>query len=118
MVSRSAWSPRQTDKLRAFAEETGARLFKAYAADRDAIAAVFDLVEHSLGALEEVIYNASVRTSRRSLLDLEADLVEKHLATSAMGRNRSAGSSQIPPSTHLLRANISEPKLKLNELRQ
>ena len=76
---------RQTGKLAALAEETGARLFEADAADPEAMAAVFEQAERSLGPLAAVVYNASAAPSRQSLLDLDPALVASHLATSGLG---------------------------------
>ncbi len=76
---------RQTAKLQGIAEATNAHVFEADAADSDAMEEVFDLAEASMGPLSVVIYNASVGPSRHSLLDLEREVVERHLATSALG---------------------------------
>lgn len=76
---------RQTGKLEALAQETGARLFQADAADPEAIAAVFEQAERGLGPLAVVVYNAAAAPSRQSLLDLDPALVENHLATSGLG---------------------------------
>lgn len=76
---------RQTGKLQALAEETGARLYEADAADPQAIAAVFAQAESRLGPLAAVVYNASAPPSRQSLLELDPALVQSHLATSGLG---------------------------------
>lgn len=76
---------RQTARLEALAAATGARLFEADAADAGAMAAVFDEADHCMGQLRVVVYNASVRPARHSLLELEPALVQNHLATSGLG---------------------------------
>lgn len=76
---------RQTAKLQGIAEATNAHLFEADASDDIAMEEVFDLAEASIGPLSVVIYNASVGPSSHSILDLDVKVVERHLATSALG---------------------------------
>lgn len=76
---------RDTRKLEGMAQAMGALLFQADAAEPGAMARVFELADQRLGPLSVVVYNASVRPSRDSLLDLDPALVEHNLATSGLG---------------------------------
>jgi len=75
---------RRTDKLAALHGEIGGEVFACDAADPEQVARLFEEVDHRLGALDVVHYNASYRT-RGPLVDLDPAEVRKTLMVSAFG---------------------------------
>lgn len=79
-----ALAARKTDKLKALADETGAALIEADAAEAGQVKAMFVKAEQDLGPLDVVLYNASFRT-RGPFIDLEPADVARTLQVSAYG---------------------------------
>lgn len=79
-----ALAARKMDKLKALAEETGAALIEADAAEAAQVKAMFTKAEKDLGALDVVLYNASFRT-RGPFVDLDPADVARTLQVSAYG---------------------------------
>jgi NAD(P)-dependent dehydrogenase (short-subunit alcohol dehydrogenase family) len=79
-----ALAARSTDKLKALAQETGARLFTADSSRRADVTALFAAVGEQVGVPDVVVYNPSYRT-RGPLVELDPDEVEKALAVTAFG---------------------------------
>jgi NAD(P)-dependent dehydrogenase (short-subunit alcohol dehydrogenase family) len=79
-----ALAARNTDKLAALVEETGAQAFGCDATDAGQVAKLFDDAERAIGAPDVVIYNASGRV-RGPLVDLDAAEVQRSLIASAFG---------------------------------
>ena len=79
-----ALAARKTDKLKALADETGAALIEADAAEAGQVKAMFARAEEDLGALDVVLYNASFRT-RGPFVDLDPVDVARTLQVSAYG---------------------------------
>jgi NAD(P)-dependent dehydrogenase (short-subunit alcohol dehydrogenase family) len=75
---------RDTGKLAAIAAETGATTFTVDAADAQAVAALFKDVDHRLGALDIVVYNASAR-AHGPIAEVDPAAAEKAVAISALG---------------------------------
>ena len=75
---------RNTDKLAGLAGETGATTFAVDAADKQAVAALFDDVDNRLGEPDIVVYNASAR-AQGPLAELDPTVVEKAIAVTAFG---------------------------------
>src|SRR4029079_19299133 len=78
---RLALSARNTDKLSSLAKETNAVVIRADAAKADAVKALLDEVDRSVGKLDVVLFNASYRT-RGPFLGLDPEEVAKTLAVS------------------------------------
>jgi NAD(P)-dependent dehydrogenase (short-subunit alcohol dehydrogenase family) len=81
---RVALSARDTSKLAGLAEETGAVLIAADAAEPASVAALFVEADRALGPLDVVLYNASYRT-RGPFLDLDPAEVARTMQVSAFG---------------------------------
>jgi NAD(P)-dependent dehydrogenase (short-subunit alcohol dehydrogenase family) len=79
-----ALAARSIDKLKGVANETGAKVFAADAAQPASIAALFDNVADVIGDPEVVIYNASGRV-RGPLTELDPEEVQRAIAVSAFG---------------------------------
>lgn len=79
-----AAAARNTAKLSALAQETGARLFSVDAADAASVEELFHAVEAEIGVPELVVYNASGRV-RGPIIDLDPDEVQDAIAISAFG---------------------------------
>ena len=79
-----ALAARRTDKLKALADDTGASLIEADAAEPVQVKAMFAKAEQDLGLLDVVLYNASFRT-RGPFIDLEPADVARTLQVSAYG---------------------------------
>src|SRR6478736_1942585 len=79
-----ALAARNVDKLSKLADETGARMFAADAAQPASVAALFDEVAAAIGDPEVVVYNASGRL-RGPLAELDPAAVEQAIAVSAYG---------------------------------
>ncbi len=81
---RVAVAARDSEKLAALCEETGALAFTCDAVESDQVARLFEDVERRIGNPDVAIYNASAR-ARGPLLDLVPAEVERVLAVSAFG---------------------------------
>jgi NAD(P)-dependent dehydrogenase (short-subunit alcohol dehydrogenase family) len=81
---RVALAARNTAKLAALCEETGATAFACDATDADEVAKLFVDVEHKIGKLDVVVYNASLR-ARGAFIELKPDDVAQSIAVSAFG---------------------------------
>jgi NAD(P)-dependent dehydrogenase (short-subunit alcohol dehydrogenase family) len=79
-----ALAARSTDKLKALAQETGAKTFAADSSKRADVVALFAAVGEQLGVPDVVVYNPSYRT-RGPLVELDPDEVAKALAVTAFG---------------------------------
>ena len=77
-----ALAARQTTKLAALAEETGAHLMAADAADVASVTALFSELDHRFDALDVVLFNASYRT-RGAIVDLDPVEVKRAIEVSA-----------------------------------
>ncbi len=75
---------RDTAKLAALVEETGATAFAADATDPVAVATLFQAMDERVGEPDVVIYNASGRV-RGSLLDIDPEEVRQSLLISTFG---------------------------------
>jgi NAD(P)-dependent dehydrogenase (short-subunit alcohol dehydrogenase family) len=79
-----ALAARSTDKLKALAQETGAKTFAADSSKRANVVALFAAVGEQVGVPDVVVYNPSYRT-RGPLVELDPDEVAKALAVTAFG---------------------------------
>ncbi|KQV84006.1 SDR family NAD(P)-dependent oxidoreductase [Rhizobium sp. Root1220] len=79
-----ALAARNADKLKALADETGAKAFAADAAQPASVEALFDQVTKAIGEPDVVVYNASGRV-RGPLAELDSREVEQAIAVSAFG---------------------------------
>jgi NAD(P)-dependent dehydrogenase (short-subunit alcohol dehydrogenase family) len=79
-----ALAARSTDKLKALAQETGAKTFAADSSKRADVTALFAAVSEQVGVPDVVVYNPSYRT-RGPLVELDPDEVAKALAVTAFG---------------------------------
>jgi NAD(P)-dependent dehydrogenase (short-subunit alcohol dehydrogenase family) len=79
-----ALAARDSDKLAALAEETGARSYRCDAVDPSDVGALFAAVERDLGCPHLVVFNASAR-ARGPLIELEPAAVKQSLLVSAFG---------------------------------
>ena len=79
-----ALAARDTGKLKALCDETGAVAYACDAQDEGQVARLFDAVDARLGAPDVVIYNASAR-ARGPLATLEPAAVRRTLLVSAFG---------------------------------
>ncbi len=79
-----ALAARNTDKLKAVAAETGARVYRCDAGDPAAVQALFKSLDADLSAPDLVVYNASYRT-RGPFEGLDPAEVEKSLRVTAYG---------------------------------
>ena len=79
-----AASARNIGKLGPLAEETGAALFAADAADPASVARLFEEVEARIGVPEIVVYNASGRV-RGAIVNLDPEEVRAAIEVSAFG---------------------------------
>ncbi|MFN4015304.1 MAG: SDR family NAD(P)-dependent oxidoreductase [Reyranella sp.] len=75
---------RQTDKLAALAEETGASVHACNAADQEGVATLFETLDAAGRTPDVVVYNASNRV-RGALVDLAPDDVKRAIDISAFG---------------------------------
>ncbi len=75
---------RDTGKLAALAEETGAERFAVDASDPDAVGKLFGEADARLGEPEIVVFNASAR-ARGPLAELDPEAVRKALEVTAFG---------------------------------
>lgn len=75
---------RDTGKLAALVQETGALALAADAADPASVAALFQAVDEAIGPPDVVIYNASGRV-RGPLAELEPEAVRRALEVTAFG---------------------------------
>ena len=82
--SRVALAARDTAKLAALVEETGASAFAADAADPAAVERLFGAVDAALGAPDLVVYNASGRV-RGPLAELDPEAVRRAIEVTAFG---------------------------------
>jgi short-subunit dehydrogenase len=80
-----ALAARSVDKLKGVANDTGAKVFSADAAQPVSVAALFDDVADAMGDPDVVIYNASGRV-RGPLTELDPVEVQQAIAVSAFGR--------------------------------
>src|SRR5262245_60332100 len=81
---RVALAARQSDKLVALCNETGATAYTSDATSLDDVTRLFASVERDCGAPDIVVYNASARLPG-ALVDLISADVEKAIAVSAFG---------------------------------
>jgi len=81
---RVALAARNTAKLAALCEETGAKAFACDATDADDVAKLFVDVEAQIGKLDVVVYNASLR-ARGAFVELKPADVAQSIAVSAFG---------------------------------
>ncbi|MDB5655298.1 MAG: nodulation protein [Tardiphaga sp.] len=81
---RVAVAARNTAKLAALCEETGAKAFACDATNADAVARLFVDVEQQIGKLDVAVYNASQR-ARGSFIELKPEDVAESIAVSAFG---------------------------------
>lgn len=79
-----ALAARDVDKLKAFAEETGARTFAADAADEGSVRDLFAQVDQTLGEPDVVIYNAG-RRAHGSITEINPDAFRQAWAVTAFG---------------------------------
>ncbi len=79
-----ALAARSAEKLREFADATGARTFDCDAAKRDEVETLFDDLDAANLTPDVVIYNPSYRV-RGAFVDLDPKEVEKTLAITAFG---------------------------------
>ncbi len=79
-----ALAARDVDKLKSLADETGALVFAADAADAHAVEELFTRIDHELGAPDLVIYNASSRVAG-PLASVDPASVGQSLAVTAFG---------------------------------
>jgi NAD(P)-dependent dehydrogenase (short-subunit alcohol dehydrogenase family) len=79
-----ALAARNTDKLKPFAAEIGARVFAVDAADPASAARLFEQVDADLGPPDVVLYNASARV-RGPIAELDPEAVRKAIEISAFG---------------------------------
>ncbi|MGV6872301.1 SDR family NAD(P)-dependent oxidoreductase [Pseudochelatococcus sp. B33] len=75
---------RNTDKLRALSDETGAATYHVDAADAQSMAKLFMEVDADIGPPDLVVYNAAAPL-RGNLADLEPSAVQAAIATTAFG---------------------------------
>jgi NAD(P)-dependent dehydrogenase (short-subunit alcohol dehydrogenase family) len=80
-----AMASRDMARLQPLASELGARAFQADASDPASVAALFEQVDQAIGAVDIVIFNASSKRSKGSLLELDPALVAQDIAVSAFG---------------------------------
>jgi NAD(P)-dependent dehydrogenase (short-subunit alcohol dehydrogenase family) len=80
-----AMAARNEARLRPLATELGALPFQTDASDPASVAALFDQVDQAMGPVDIVIYNASSKRSKGSLLDLDPAIVAQDMAVSAFG---------------------------------
>lgn len=81
---RVALAARNTDKLAALVEETGAAAFAADAADPAAVARLFEQADEAIGEPEVVVYNASARVRGR-IAEIDPEQVRRAVEISAFG---------------------------------
>lgn len=81
---RVALSARKTDKLKALAEEIGARCYPCDAGEPDQVTALFERVVSDLGVPDLVVYNPSRRV-RAPLIELDPAEVEKAIRITCYG---------------------------------
>jgi NAD(P)-dependent dehydrogenase (short-subunit alcohol dehydrogenase family) len=79
-----ALAARKIEKLAPLCKETGARAFVCDVADPEQVAALFELVDQSVGSADLVIYNASARV-RGPFTSLVPAEVERAIRISAFG---------------------------------
>src|ERR1700739_2078425 len=79
-----ALAARKPDKLAKLAEETASVSFACEAAEPEEVAALFEVVQATIGAPDIVVYNASAR-ARGPVAELEPDAVARAIAVSAFG---------------------------------
>ncbi len=79
-----ALAARDTEKLAGLAEETGAKVYGCDAADRDAMAGLFEALDGDGMTPTLAVYNASFRV-RGPLAELDQEAVEKTLMITAYG---------------------------------
>ena len=79
-----ALASRNPDRLAKLAEATAAATFACEAAEPEEVAALFDVVQATIGVPDIVVYNASAR-ARGPITDLEPDAVARAIAVSAFG---------------------------------
>jgi len=88
LLSREGWqvglAARDSGKLAALCEETGAKAWSCDATDAAAVATLFNMVDRALGAPDVVIYNASAR-ARGPIAELDVAEVHKAIDVSAFG---------------------------------
>lgn len=82
--SRVALAARDTAKLAALVEETGASAFAGDAADPAAVERLFGAVDAALGAPDLVVYNASGRV-RGAIAELDPEAVRRAIEVTAFG---------------------------------
>lgn len=81
---RVALAARNTTKLAALCEETGAKTFACDATNPAEVAKLFVDVEQQIGQLDVAVYNASLRT-RGAFVELKPEDVAQSIAVSAFG---------------------------------
>jgi NAD(P)-dependent dehydrogenase (short-subunit alcohol dehydrogenase family) len=79
-----ALAARNPDKLAKLAEETASVSFACEAAEPEEVAALFEVVQATIGPPDIVVYNASAR-ARGPVAELEPDAVARAIAVSAFG---------------------------------
>ncbi|MDF2114952.1 SDR family NAD(P)-dependent oxidoreductase [Roseiarcaceae bacterium H3SJ34-1] len=88
LLSREGWqvglAARDSGKLAALCEETGAKAWSCDATDAAGVATLFNTVDRTLGAPDVVVYNASAR-ARGPIAELDVNDVHKALDVSAFG---------------------------------
>jgi NAD(P)-dependent dehydrogenase (short-subunit alcohol dehydrogenase family) len=88
LLSHEGWqvglAARDSGKLAALCEETGAKAWSCDATDAAAVATLFNTVDRTLGVPDVVVYNASAR-ARGPIADLDVTEVHKALDISAFG---------------------------------
>lgn len=75
---------RNTEKLAALVQETGARAFTVDASQADSVATLFDQVSADMGAPEIVVFNAAAPL-HGPLTELDPLAVQRSIATTAFG---------------------------------
>ena len=81
---RVALAARNTAKLAALCEETGAKAFACDATNAAEVARLFVDAEQQIGQLDVAVYNASLR-ARGAFVELKPDDVAQSIAVSAFG---------------------------------
>lgn len=81
---RIALAARNADKLDALAHETGARVYRCDASQRDQVDKLFAALDAAGGAPDVVVYNASYR-ARGPFVELDAGEVAKAIEITAFG---------------------------------
>ncbi len=81
---RIALAARKTDKLKALAEEVGARCYRCDAGQPDQVTALFESVVSELGVPDVVVYNPS-RRMRAPLIELDPVEVDKAIRVTCYG---------------------------------